>query len=116
MPDLISPPEASGAPDISVEGLHGGQIELDLSGAADADLRGKVDRFDVDVSGAGDVDASWLEANTVVIDMSGAGEAKVWAKQGLEIDISGAGRIVYWGDPTELRQDISGAGSVHKHD
>lgn len=108
--------EASGAADIEVDGLSGGQFELDLSGAADAELRGKVQRLDVDVSGAADIDASWLEAETVVIDMSGAGEAKVWATQALEVDISGAGRIVYWGDPTDVRQDISGAGSLRKHD
>jgi hypothetical protein len=107
--------EASGASDIEVEGLHGGQFELDLSGATDAELRGKVDRLDADISGAGDLDAAWLEAKAVVLDMSGAGEAKIWATQTLEIDVSGAGRVVYWGDPTDVREDISGAGSVHKH-
>jgi hypothetical protein len=108
--------EASGASDIEVEGLDGGQFELDLSGATDAELHGKVGRLDADISGAGDLDAAWLEAKMVVVDMSGAGEARVWATQSLEIDISGAGRVVYWGNPTDVRQDISGAGSVRKHD
>jgi hypothetical protein len=108
--------EVSGASDVEVDGLSGGQFDLDLSGASDAELRGKVDRLDVDVSGAGDVDAAWLEATMVVVDMSGAGEAKVWATQTLEVDVSGAGRVVYWGDPGDVRQDISGAGSVTKHD
>lgn len=108
--------EASGAINIEVEGLSSGKFDLDLSGATDAELSGRVERLDIDASGAADVDASELEATSVVIDMSGAGEAKVWATQVLEVDISGAGRVVYWGDPTDLRQDISGAGSVRKRD
>jgi hypothetical protein len=108
--------EVSGASGITVDGLSGGQLEVDLSGASEAELSGKVDRLDVDVSGAADVEASWLEAAVVVVDMSGAGEARIWATKSLEIDISGAGRVVYWGNPADLRQDISGAGSVLHHD
>jgi hypothetical protein len=108
--------EASGTTNIEIEGLSSGKFELDLSGATDAELSGRVERLDIDASGAADIDATELEAANVVIDMSGAGEAKVWATQALEVDISGAGRVVYWGDPTDLRQDISGAGSVRKHD
>jgi hypothetical protein len=107
--------EASGTTNIEVDGLSG-EFDLDLSGATDAELSGRVERLDIDASGAADVDATDLEAASVIIDMSGAGEAKVWATQALEVDISGAGRVVYWGDPTDLRQDISGAGSVRKHD
>lgn len=50
-----------------------------------------------------------------MVDMSGAGESRVWATQALEVDISGAGRVVYWGDPIDVRQDISGAGSIRQH-
>lgn len=107
--------EASGATDIRVEGLSSERFELDLSGAADAVLSGRVQHFNIEVSGAADVDATQLEAAVVAVDMSGAGEAKVWATQVLEVDVSGAGRVVYWGEPGEIREDISGAGSVHQH-
>lgn len=108
--------EASGATDIDIEGLSSDRFELDLSGAADAQLSGRVQHFEVEVSGAADVDARELEAAMVVLDMSGAGEARVWATQLLEVDISGAGRVVYTGEPIDIRQNIRGAGSVRKHE
>lgn len=107
--------EASGATDIDIEGLVGERFELDVSGAADAELRGKVTQLDIEVSGAGDVDARSLEAENVVLDMSGAGEAKVWATGKLDVDISGSGEVEYWGNPSEVQQDITGAGSLHRH-
>jgi hypothetical protein len=107
--------EASGATDIDVENLAGERFELELSGAGDVELRGKVDVLDVEISGAGDLDARSLEAKQVTIDLSGAGEAKVWATAKLDVDISGAGEVEYWGNPSEVEQDITGAGSLHRH-
>lgn len=107
--------EASGATDIDVEGIVGERFELDLSGAADVELRGTVDLLDIELSGAGDLDARSLAAKHVIVDMSGAGEAKVWATEKLDVDISGAGEVEYWGNPTEVQQDIAGAGSLHRH-
>ncbi len=107
--------EASGATDLDVEGLHGERFELELSGAADAELRGQVARFDLEVSGAADVDARALAAETVILDMSGAGEAKVWATRTLDVDISGKGQVEYWGEPVEIEQNISGSGEIRKH-
>ncbi len=107
--------EASGATDIDVENLAGERFELELSGAGDVELRGKLDVLEVEISGAGDLDARSLEAKQVTIDLSGAGEAKVWATAKLDVDISGAGEVEYWGNPSEVEQDITGAGSLHRH-
>jgi hypothetical protein len=106
--------EASGATDIDVENLSGERFELELSGAGDVELRGKLDALDVEISGAGDLDARSLEAKQVTIDLSGAGEAKVWATTKLDVDISGAGEVEYWGNPSEITQDITGAGSLQR--
>ncbi len=107
--------DASGATNIEVEGLVGERFDLELSGASDASLRGHVDRFDLELSGASDVDARGLEAASVNVDMSGAGSAKVWATRSLDVDVSGAGEVEYWGEPSEVEQNVSGAGSLRKH-
>jgi hypothetical protein len=104
--------EAGGASDITVEGLHGESFDLDLSGASDSRFSGSVDRFEVDLSGAGDLDAQKLHAKTVDIELSGAGEADVWASDRLDAEISGAGSVRYFGDPKDVHQDVSGAGSI----
>ena len=45
----------------------------------------------------------------------GAGKAKINVSKHLDVDISGAGTILYKGSPT-VSQEISGAGSVKKVD
>ncbi len=104
--------EVSGAAEIDITGLSGERFELDLSGAGDAELSGRVELFSADISGAGKLAAKGLTAKTVELDMSGAGQAEVFAEQSLDIDVSGAGEVDYWGSPPEVRQDVSGAGSI----
>lgn len=112
----LSKVDASGAADITIDGLHGERFELELSGASDSSLSGAVDQLDVDISGAGELDAKKLQAKSVVLDLSGAAEAEVWASETLDVDISGAGEVGYWGNPATVNQDISGAGSLEKRD
>jgi hypothetical protein len=104
--------EASGASNITVEGLHGEQFELELSGASETTLRGNVDLFDVDSSGASNLDARELHAKVVQLDLSGAGDAEVWASDRLDADVAGAGNVRYFGGTKEVQQDVSGAGSI----
>lgn len=104
--------EASGASDITVEGLHGERFELDLSGASDTTLRGSVDLFEVDSSGASDLDARELHAKRVDLELSGAGDAQVWASERLDAEVSGAGSVRYFGGTQEVHQNVSGAGSI----
>lgn len=104
--------EASGASEITVEGLHGERFELDLSGASDTNLRGSVDLFEVDISGASDLEARELHAKNVELELSGAGNAEVWASDRLDADVSGAGNVRYFGSTQEVHENVSGAGSV----
>jgi hypothetical protein len=104
--------EASGASDITVEGLHGENFDLDLSGASDSSFSGSVDRFEIDLSGASDLDARELHAKIVDLELSGAGEAEVWASDRLDAEVSGAGNVRYFGSPKEVHQDVSGAGNI----
>ncbi|HVH99152.1 MAG TPA: head GIN domain-containing protein [Enhygromyxa sp.] len=106
--------DASGASDIDVQGLHGDSFTLELSGASDSTVQGAVERFDIRISGAGELDAKGLHAKSVTLKLSGAGEAVVAASESLDVDISGAGDVTYFGDPTNVIQEISGAGSLKK--
>jgi hypothetical protein len=105
--------EASGATDITVEGLHGERFELELSGASQSHLSGTVDHFEVHSSGASDLEARELHAKTVEVKLSGAGDAEVWASDRLDADVSGAGNVRYFGDTKDVHQDVSGVGEVN---
>lgn len=105
--------ESSGAGDIHLD-LKANEIKATISGAGDVTLKGTAQLLDVGVSGAGDLKASGLEADKVKAKVSGAGDAKVYAKQNLDADVSGAGSIIYKGNPADRNVNISGAGSVRE--
>jgi hypothetical protein len=50
----------------------------------------------------------------VNVDLSGAGDVHVHATESLDASVSGAGRVLYPGDPADVKTDVSGAGTVEK--
>ena len=103
----------NGAGDIHLD-LKANDIKTDISGAGDVTLKGTAQLLDATVTGAGDLKASNLEATKVIAKISGAGDAKVYAIQSLDADVSGAGSIIYKGNPVDRNVNISGAGSVRE--
>lgn len=101
-----------GAAHAAVAGLEGGTLRLAASGAAEVELRGRVDVLTADLSGAAELAAAELDAARVDIDVEGAGEAEVAARDELSADVSGAGKLRYHGKPQRLRAEASGAGSI----
>jgi hypothetical protein len=105
--------ESSGAGEIHLD-IKAAEIKADVSGAGDVTLKGTAQMVNATVSGAGDLKASNLEADKAKVKVSGAGDAKVYAKQSLDAEVSGAGDIIYKGTPTDRNVNISGAGSVRE--
>lgn len=103
----------NGAGDIHLD-LKATDIKVDVSGAGDLTLKGTAQTLDATISGAGNLKASNLETLKIKAKVSGAGDAKVNAVQGLDADVSGAGSIIYKGNPTDRNVNISGAGSVRE--
>ena len=104
---------SNGAGDVHLD-LKANEIKTDISGAGDITLKGSTQFLDATVSGAGSLKASNLEATKIKAKVSGAGDAKVNAIQGLDADVSGAGSIIYKGNPVDRNVNISGAGSVRE--
>lgn len=108
--------ESSGISNIYVNGIDEQIFSLDLSGAGFIELKGKVEQFNAELSGAGRLEASELYARFVDLDASGASNGEVYVSERLVVDLSGTGSIEYFGDPQEVRENISGVGSLVKKD
>jgi len=106
--------EASGATDIEINGLDEESFKLEISGAAECEISGRVGKFKAEVSGAGNVDARDLVSDYAKLDISGAGDIRITVNKGLDADVSGAASVIYYGDPEEVNLDTSGAASVKK--
>ena len=108
--------ESSGISNIYASGIDEQTFDLDLSGAGYIELFGKVEQFNADLSGAGRLVARELYARFVDIDASGASNAEIYCSERLVVDMSGVGNIEYYGDPEEVKTNISGLGNVTKRD
>jgi hypothetical protein len=116
----ITNPEAmemgvSGAGDIKME-VDAPKLTARVSGSGSVYLKGTTKDVDLDLTGAGHAHCYELMAENTKVDISGAGSAEVYASVRLEADVSGAGDVKYKGNATDVKQDVSGAGSVHKVD
>ena len=92
-------------------GLDTGALDLDAAGASKIILRGRADRQTVDMSGSGAYLARDLEGQTATLTISGAGRAEVNVTRALDVALSGAGAVLYRGDP-HITPEISGAGKI----
>lgn len=105
--------ESSGAGDVNLD-VKATEIKTKISGAGDVSLKGSVQMLEASISGAGELKSSSLETDKAKVKVSGAGSAKVNVKQSIDADVSGAGDIIYKGNPAERNVNISGAGSVRE--
>ena len=105
----------SGAGDIRMD-VDAPKIKADLSGAGKVELKGETKDFELDLTGAGNARCYDLLAENTKVDISGAGDAQVYASVKLDAEVSGAGSVKYKGNAKDVKQHVSGAGSVSKTD
>lgn len=103
----------SGAGNINMD-VDAPGVKASISGAGKVQLRGRTRDFELQLSGAGKAVCYDLLSETTEVDISGAGAAEVFASVRLDAQVSGAGNVRYKGDATEVKQQVSGAGSVKK--
>ncbi len=105
----------SGAAAVRVGALEARTLTLNGSGAFKADVAGRVDEQRISISGAGDYRAGDLVSDRASISVSGAGRVLVNAQKALDVDLSGAAKVDYKGDP-KVTQRVSGVGRIRRHE
>lgn len=101
--------DLSGGIELDVSGLDGGSFELDVSGSAQGQISGRVDRLRIDTAGSADLDLFELDAREVSIDIAGSGTIRTTARESLDVDVAGSGEVTYRGKP---RVTIEQSGSA----
>jgi len=104
--------EVAGAADLELHDVDVDRLDLEISGAADVIGSGFARKLVYEISGAGKGKLGDLCAVEAEVEISGAGNATVAVRDRLDAEISGAGSIEYFGEPSMVRPEISGAGSI----
>jgi hypothetical protein len=105
--------DGSGATKINLN-LSATRLSCDFSGASEITFKGNAPEFEVDLSGASNLDALEFLTRKCSIDCSGASDARVYATETLKVEGSGASKITYTGNPSNIDSDISGASKIRK--
>lgn len=105
----------TGASELTAHALTGSSYAVQTTGAADIKLDGSVEHLLADMTGASDLQAKSLLTRTAEISTTGAASAEVSVSESLKVTITGAGEVIYHGDPTVIKH-VTGAGEVRRKD
>ncbi len=105
----------SGSGDIHVAGLKAGDMHVNVTGSGDVTLKGDADRLRAQITGSGDVHAADLSAKDVHVTVTGSGDATVRASEQLDATVTGSGDVRYYGNPPQVRKNITGSGDISAH-
>jgi len=112
MPD-IEELSTTGAGDIQVSGVKNQKFTIEANGASMITVSGDTETLNIDASGAGKIDAHKLHAARAFVDAKGVASIDLYAKDQLDVTISGPSHVTYWGDP-KVNKTVHGPGSVEK--
>ena len=87
-------------------------LDVEISGAGAFTGYGETKKLIVNCSGAGNIDTRKLKADNADISLYGASKAKIYVKKNLKVDITGLGKVIYYGNTEKIQQDITGLGSL----
>ena len=104
--------DMGGVQDLKITGYDQDTLEISLSGAGRVTATGKARRAVLDISGTGAANLAALEVDEAEVDLSGAGKATLGPKTSAKIDVSGVGEVELTRRPSQLEQNITGAGRV----
>ena len=104
--------EITGSGDINVDNLQAFTLEVKISGFGNADLAGKADDQNIEILGSGNFNGQNLENENTTVKITGFGDATVWAKESLDVTITGSGNLEYYGNP-RVTQSMTGFGKVN---
>jgi len=100
--------EVSGASRVSGS-MKVGDAEFTLSGASRAELIGSASNVVLSAWGASRLDLANFALNDMSVELKGASRAMINVNGKLDLDMSGASRLNYIGNPTLRDVNVSGA-------
>lgn len=106
----------SGATRFNVSGIENQKMFVDISGASRVELNGMAEVLNVEMGGASKLDASNFKSAKVKVDGGGASSAKVNVSAELDVDLGGASRLAYSGDPKVVNRNTSGVARIRRID
>lgn len=102
----------SGSGNIDVAGLDGKNMIVELPGSGNITVKGTADSVTIRLPGSGNIFCEGLKTKSATVTMDGSGNITVFASDLLDASIRGSGSIHYFGNPAQVKTNITGSGSI----
>lgn len=104
---------SSGSSQLKFDSLVSQNLFVEIDGAGIFKINGVTEKQNIFVSGAGAYDAGNLRSQNAEIEISGAGSATLWVESSLEVKLSGATSLRYYGKPI-IKKNVSGISRIEE--
>lgn len=106
----------NGVGQIKIDDCQVSAFNLTSKAVGTIEIAGSSNQTVIHSEGMGEIDCSKFKSENVKVTSKGVGEISVYAKKSLEIEIDGVGNVKYYGNPTEVKSNISGLGKATNMD
>lgn len=104
---------SAGTGTMEVSAVKNENFTINANGSPTIRASGDTKTLKIDAAGTGYIDTHKLHAGRVEVDAKGVANVEVYAREQLDVNISGASHVLYQGDATVNRR-VNGPGSVEK--
>ena len=101
-----------GVGEIMIDDCQVGSFKLTSQSVGNVEIKGTANEVFIEAEGIGNIDCSEFKAENAKVISKGAGNLSVYAEKSIDISLSGIGNVNYYGNPTEIKTDITGLGKV----
>lgn len=101
-----------GVGEIIIDDCHVGNFNLTTKSIGSIEIRGTSNETYIYSEGMGKMDCSEFQSKKVKVISKGVGNLSVYAQESINISLTGIGNVDLYGNPAEVKTDISGMGKV----
>lgn len=89
-------------------------LSISKSGSCHMQIEGFAENLDIKSSGSGKFESEKLSVKEADVKLSGSGEIHLSCEDELNVKVSGSGKVLYAGDPSNIDIKTSGSGKVER--
>lgn len=108
--------ENKGVGEIKIDDCHVETFNLNSKSVGIVEVKGSSNQTTIHSEGIGKMDFSEFKSKNTKVESKGAGTLSIYATESIDVSISGMGTVEYYGNPTEVKTDISGMGKITRMD
>ncbi|MDR1938822.1 MAG: DUF2807 domain-containing protein [Tannerellaceae bacterium] len=108
--------DIAGSGTLNAFAVEGNSFDGDIAGAGRLNLGGQMTRASFDIAGSGTIRAFDFQVEEMKCDIAGSGNIEISVSHSINAQIAGSGRIKYKGNPSHIKKDVAGSGSIKKMD